>query len=99
MSLCPGCGISYCLDCEKSVDPRVYRCEPCRVEHDARDPFAITAQENHERAEAWKRVATASRACLFYMSGDQRDKATGDLVAKEYNEAWKAAEEAEKVGP
>lgn len=45
MSQCPGCGISYCLDCEKSVHPNLYRCEPCRVENELHDPFAITARE------------------------------------------------------
>ena len=45
MSQCPGCGISYCLDCEKSVDPDIFRCEPCQKEHLANDPFVLTAQE------------------------------------------------------
>ena len=45
MSQCPGCGISYCLDCEKAVEPNVYRCEPCRVEFDANDPYAKSCVE------------------------------------------------------
>ena len=45
MSQCPGCGISYCLDCEKAVEPNVYRCEECRKENERTDPFAITARE------------------------------------------------------
>ena len=26
---CPGCHISYCIDCEQGVDPRVFRCDKC----------------------------------------------------------------------
>jgi hypothetical protein len=33
------------LTCEKAVDIRVWRCEPCRIEYDETDPFAITARE------------------------------------------------------
>ena len=94
MSQCPGCGQSYCLSCEKSIDPRLYRCEPeCRQEHDEQDPFAIAAEENHIAAIKWERAAMAARACLEYMSGEQRDKELGDLIAHEYNEAWNDANE------
>ena len=48
MSQCPGCGCSYCLDCEEAVEPNVYRCEPCRIENELKDPFAITAREQLE---------------------------------------------------
>jgi len=57
MSQCPGCGISYCLDCEKSVDPNVYRCDDCLPEHVATDPFAMSAREAEMReAELKKKV-------------------------------------------
>lgn len=97
MSQCPGCKISYCLDCEKSVEPNVYRCEECRVEYDRRDPFAQSALENGVMADKWKRAARAAKACLAYMSQERKSKEEGDRVAAEYNEAWKAAEEWQKV--
>ena len=49
MAQCPGCGVSYCLDCEKSVDPNIYRCDPCLQEHVATDPFALSAREAEQR--------------------------------------------------
>lgn len=42
---CPGCGISYCINCHKSVEPDLYRCSRCLNEDLARDPFVQQANE------------------------------------------------------
>jgi hypothetical protein len=65
MSLCPGCGISYCLDCDKSVDPDVFRCEDCQKEHLANDPFVLTAQET-SRLEREFRESTKKKAQFIH---------------------------------
>ena len=57
--LCPGCGVSYCLDCEKSVDPRVFRCDSCLQDHVATDPFALSAREAEQREAQLKEKAKA----------------------------------------
>lgn len=61
MSQCPGCHISYCLDCEKSVEPNVYRCEPCRIENERTDPFAQSAREYSKRLS---KIEAAGRSIL-----------------------------------
>lgn len=62
---CPGCGISYCLDCEESVDPRLYRCEPCLIEHNKNDPFAQTAREY---AKHLRKLEAAAKVVLSAVS-------------------------------
>jgi hypothetical protein len=72
MSQCPGCGISYCLDCEEAVEPHVYRCEPCRIENELRDPFAITAREQAREIaelERWNKDLEAENIELKRMGG------------------------------
>ena len=57
MSLCPGCGISYCLDCEKPVEPDIFRCEECQKDHLANDPFVLTTQEQSREIHELKKEA------------------------------------------
>ena len=93
---CPGCGQSYCLDCEKSVDPRLFRCDPCLQEYVANDPFAASAREAgkeaHESKEEIKKLKKAAdfvyeRLCdlqkVIHGSADQeiRDSAFHSTIA------------------
>jgi hypothetical protein len=88
MSLCPGCGISYCLDCEKSVEPDIFRCEPCQKEHLANDPFVLSAQEaGREVHELEKKVKSiydmlTSLQPIVHGSADQdvRDSAYHGVI-------------------
>ena len=64
MSQCPGCGISYCLNCNESVDPDIFRCEDCQKEHLANDPFVKTAQEAGKEIHELKGKARAVHESL-----------------------------------
>lgn len=53
---CPGCDISYCLDCEQPVDPLVYRCAPCLDKWMATDPWRIDAIKAQRENAALKEI-------------------------------------------